>query len=210
MLIEGGLLRFCAEKTIGIVDEYDKACGVGPGYDGFPRSADDLDWILQGRTGKPIFHRLLPVRYDQAKYRSFYVLFPDKFTIYYARDLAGPHLRYYKTKELMQIALEHEGLRTKDIVEFVRNMMIRGSPDSFELNLGHAATSDTLADIAAMEYLFPWSHRLNYVDIVFNGDGNGISEIAERYDIPAFVVQRAFNVMMPLEQFFKKAGADAA
>ena len=81
--------------------------------------------------------------------------------------------------------------------------MIRESPDSLDLNLGHATTSETLGDIAAMEYLFPWSHRLEYVNVAFGSNGNGVEQLAEKYDIPPFVVQRSFNVMMALEEYFK-------
>ena len=73
MRIEPELLRFCAEKTKEIIQEYEAGCVV-PGVDnGFPRSADELATIMQGPTGKEIFHRRLRIRADKAKFRSFYI-----------------------------------------------------------------------------------------------------------------------------------------
>jgi hypothetical protein len=88
-------------------------------------------------------------------------------------------------------------LVTADIVDLVQNMILRDTPTSIDLNLGHPATSDTLGEIAAMEYLFPIDHRRSYTS-----ETNGVAKLAGKYQIPPFVVQRALNVTEPLVPFF--------
>lgn len=198
MLIDNDLIRFCAEKTRVIVAEYNAAWGVPEHEDGFPRSAEDLHWITCGKHGYPIYHRVLDkLNWRDSKFRSFYIPFADRIEIYYAAGMPAPHLRYYKTKELLQVMLWQESLVTRDIVDLVQNMILRESPASIDLSLGHPATSDTLGEIAAMEYLYPLKHRLNY-----RPEQNGVAKLAEKYNIPPFVIQRSLNNTEALKEFF--------
>jgi len=204
VLIDNDLIRFCAQKTREVAVDHDKSCGAAEG-EGLPRSAEDLHLIMMGRHGFPIYHRGLRIEWTKAKFRSFYVPKGEKNTIkecaiYYAKGLPAPYLRFYKTKELLQIHLWQESLVTRDIVELVQNMILRESPGSVDLNLGHPATSDTLGEIAAAEFLFPMKRRLEYLK---NGTKkNGVSEQAELYNIPPFVVQRALSHVPSLREFF--------
>jgi hypothetical protein len=56
--IDSDLIRFCAEKTRDIVNEYNAAWDIPKYEDGFPRSADDLHLIMMGRHGLPIYHKV--------------------------------------------------------------------------------------------------------------------------------------------------------
>ncbi len=83
MLIDHELLRFCADKTREIEEHYEADC-IRPGdVDGFPRSIDDLDLIMQGHHGA-IYHRQLRIEYTTAKFRSFFIPYADRIEIYYA------------------------------------------------------------------------------------------------------------------------------
>jgi hypothetical protein len=76
-------------------------------------------------------------------------------------------------------------------------MILRESPTSIDLNLGHPATSDTLGEIAAMEFLFPLQKRLAHMT-----ETNGVARLAEEYNIPPFVVQRSLNITESLKSCF--------
>jgi len=138
---------------------------------------------MYARLDKPIYHRQLQIDASRAKYRSFYIPFDDRYEIYYAGGLGRNDLRYYKSKELLQIHLWQESLRTTDIVDLVQNMILRESPSSTDLNLGHPATSDTLGEIAAMEFLFPVSARMTYLQ-QSRQDQNGIVALSNKYAMP--------------------------
>lgn len=143
-----------------------------------------------------------PTTKESAKFRSFYLPFADRCDIYYAKGLTPEEIRYYKSKELLQIHLWQESLRTHDVVDLVQNMILRASPESRELDLGHAATADTLGDLAAMEFLFPLARRL----ADSQARPGKIAELAGKYGIPSFVIQRGFNVMVALSGFFPTNG----
>ena len=200
MLIEQELLRFCAEKTREIAAEYDKACVIPGKDDGFPRSADDLHLIMHGRHGLPIFHKEIRIPWRQSKVRSFYIPYPDRIEIWYASGMPSPYLRYYKTKELLQIHLWREDHATTDVVELVHNMRLREAPSSIDLDLGHKATSDTLGEIAAMEFLFPFARRLACIESALGTDG--VEALAKQYGVPPFVVQTCLNNIEGLRGFF--------
>jgi hypothetical protein len=201
VLIDDAFLRLCAEKTREVEQHYERDC-VFPSEaqdEGFPRSADDLHWIIAGIYEKPINHRLLPVDWRTARYRSFLVTYPDRYDIWYARGMSTSYLRYYKTKELLQIHLKLEALRTQDIVELVANMIKRASPTSIDLDLGHSTTADTLGEVAAMEFLFPLRRRAAHLSAV---ESNGIAQVAGKYGVPDFVVQSCFNNIEVLGKYF--------
>lgn len=208
MLIDNSFLHFCAEKTREIEEQYDSTCIMPGEGEGFPRSPDALDTILQGIHGKPIFHRQLRIPASVAKYRSFYVPYANRIEIYYAAGLSQEQIRYYKTKELLQVHLWQESLVTKDVVELVQNMILRASPASIDLNLGHSATSDTLGEIAAMQFLFPIQRRHAHVKVV--REGNGMTQLARDYGIPPYIVQACFNNMELLSKFFEPGPSDAS
>jgi hypothetical protein len=100
----------------------------------------------------------------------------------------------------LQLHLWQENLATRDIVNLVHNMILRESPTALDLDLGHSTTHDTLGEIAAMEYLFPIEHRIAYLEAVKQGKDPG--DLAAKYNIPAFVVGRAFYTLNNLKPFF--------
>jgi hypothetical protein len=200
MLIDDSLLHFCAKKTAEITDLYKKGCGSAEDAAAFPRSADDLSLVVQGHSGLEIFHGKLSIHHTKAKYRSFYIPEDKSCKIWYADGLPTDYLRYYKSKELLQIQLWQESLATVDIVDLVQNMILKASPGSLELNLGHAATSDTLGEIAAMEFLFPFEERIKHVHTV--NQTNGFKGLGVLYGVPPFAIQRCFNTMNTLKEFF--------
>lgn len=202
MIIANDLLEFCAVKTSEIEKIYDDTC-IFPGEEktgGHPRSSDDLHVIMMGLHGQ-IFHRQLRIGIRDARYRSFYIPKPDEIAAYYVSGMTRQQIRYYKTKELMQVHLWRESLATVDIVDLVQNMILRESPAGAELNLTKEATSETLGEIAAMQFLFPLSHRIPHLD---NGHSrDDLTALALQYDVPPFVIQRSLNYARPLMSFFK-------
>jgi hypothetical protein len=197
MLIGKKYLRFCADKTRTIVTDYERSY---PSIvdDQFWRSADELHAVMSARLEKPIFHRRLQVHWRDAKYRSFYVPYPDKYEIYYADQLPPTYLRFYKTKELLQIELWQESLVTTDIAELVRNMILRESPASVDLDLGHPATSDTLGELAAAEFLFPLTRRVACLD----SGKYELAQLIKDYQIPGFLIERSLNHVASLKEYF--------
>jgi hypothetical protein len=78
-------------------------------------------------------------------------------------------------------------------------MIKRESPTSIDLDLGHSTISDTLGEIAAMEFLFPMERRLAYLQ---EPAQNGMAMLAGEYKIPPFVVGRALFTTESLRPYF--------
>jgi hypothetical protein len=197
VLINDKLLQFCADKTREITAEYQSCLAADD--DGFPRSDGDLHWIMSNRYGLPIYHKEMAVLWTQTTVRSIYIPYADKFDIWYAQGMPPEYVRYYKTKELMQIHLREEAAITEDIVELVRTMILRESPASLTTNLGPQATADTLGELAAEEFLFPLARRLTCGN---PAQGDGVNALAAEYGIPPFVVDRALRNTDMLQKYF--------
>jgi hypothetical protein len=199
MLIGHEVLKFCSTKTRGVITAYEEVYPTENGK--FLRSADELFLLMMARHGLPIYRRTIHTHWSKAKYRSLHVPFPDRHEIYFAQGLPPDHLRYLKTKELFQIELWQAALATTDIVELVRDMILRSTPASVDLGLGYPATSDTLGEIAAGEFLFPTAERLALLKSGKPED-DGIASLADEYEIPQFVVQGALNNAELLKELF--------
>jgi Zn-dependent peptidase ImmA (M78 family) len=199
LLIDNALLHFCATKTKEIIKFYQEACA-------WPhelrRSVDDLGLIVSGKHGREIYYRKLPISAKANLVRGFYIPKGDQYLIFFVSDLSDEMLRYVKCKELFQIILDTEALRTVDIIELVRNMILRSSPESADLNLGHTTNSETIAEIAAWEFLFPYKDR-----VALKGTVNGkddYAKLASDYGMPQYMIERCLSdeMMTALGPFF--------
>ena len=185
-----------------ISDHYDKDC-VRPGEK--IRSILDLSIIITGYSDLQIYFGKLNLDSNNELIRSTYVRFKDGYKIIVLDKLSRRQYRYCICKELFHIVLDSKMLRTGSITDLVDNMISRGSPDSAELDLGHATTSETLAELAAQEFLFPYQDR-EEIKSQANADGIGINfaKLAEHYNVPQYLIERCLNdeLMQTLNPFF--------
>lgn len=63
-----------------------------------------------------------------------------------------------------------------------------GGTNQLEKRRLYRTTSDTLGEIAGMEFLFPIEHRVKYLEGA--QDENGVAKLATDYKIPEFIVNR--------------------
>ena len=203
MLIDHSLLHFCAEKTREIVQEYTANC-VRDDEDEFPRSVDDLYWLIQARYELPIRFRRLNISIVKSDIRACYIRHTDYFGIYELRGLTPFHCRFVRTKELFHIHLDQEALRTRDIIGLVENMMVRASSESADLHLGRATNSETIAELAALEFLFPYERRLRHKRTI--DDADDYAAIAEEYQVPQFLIEHCLSdgFMESLKAYFSQ------
>jgi Zn-dependent peptidase ImmA (M78 family) len=133
--------------------------------------------------------------------RAVYFPKADHYEIYIIKGMPPEYLRYYKCKELFHIVLDREALRTTDLVALLQNMITRARPESRDLDLGQATVSETLAEIAAAEFLLPYKDRIG----LRNADGNIDYEAAAKiYGVPQWLVgfTTTKDYMAALEPFF--------
>jgi hypothetical protein len=110
----------------------------------------------------------------------------DHYAIFIARGMPDDVLRWYRCKELFHVVLIHGDFQMKDIIEHLNNMMVRSAPESADLDLGHATVCETLAEIAAGEFLIPFSDRVT----ARKADGNiDFPSLAETYAVPQWEIE---------------------
>ena len=187
MLIDAALLHFCAARTREVIEHYKSACVI-PGANQFPRSADDLGWIIAERLGHPISVKRLRIPPERTVVRGFYLRYAKRFLIFLGAGLPDDQLAYTKAKEFFQVYLDQEALRTTDILELIHNLVLRASGASTDLIPGHATNSETIAEVAAMEFLFPYYRRVLHAVSISNSDG--FADLAKRYNVPQYLIER--------------------
>jgi hypothetical protein len=198
MLVSHEQLRFCAERTKAIVAKYLAECSEPENK---IRSAEDLYWTVKSHCEKEILVKKLLIHADTNLVRALYINKGTHYEIYVISGLNDPAIRYYKAKELFQVVLHHEADRTPDLLLHLSNMILRSAPEGADLALGRATVSETLAEIAATEFLFPFADRVN----IRKADGNiNPAKAAADYGVPQWLVEYAISedYMSVLAPFF--------
>jgi len=184
MIIDTDLLRFCALKVREVEEWYRKSYEWAME---FPRSADELFLLVHERYEKPVYRKRLNRNQKGRRIKAIYRHRVDGFYVYLLDGHDVPHQRYYLAKEVFQIILDQEAMRTRDIEDLITNMMRRARPDSIDANLGSATVSERLAEIAAQEFLFPYSERARHKAQADLKDG--YSQLAKDYGIPQYLIE---------------------
>jgi len=201
MKVESRFLQFCAERTADIVREYQASYGSDDEL--FWRSADELELLIKALQGKQIYCKSNRIPKLKAKYRAYTVFETDgTYTIIFVAGLDDKEIKYFKTKELFQIVLQQDAFRTRDLVDHITKMVEREGPGNRDLLLGHTATAETLAELAAEEFLFPLSHRQKF--LADGGDPTNVGPLSDQYGIPDYIIQTCLSkeLIETLGEFF--------
>jgi hypothetical protein len=114
--------------------------------------------------------------------------YEDRFEIYLLAGMNYCWRRYVLCKEYFHAIIDGDDYRNMNIYDHLKEVSIsfpdgKSRPDS-------PVQSEMLAEIAAMEFLFPYGERVSHV-----ANGNlDFANIAEHYKIPQFFVERYLSV----------------
>src|SRR6266478_1642466 len=145
-------LGFCIGIAAELSDEYD-ACLVNG--KGFSRSVEDLLWICNERRVLKVVTRLLEIAADKSSIRAFYFSLDDGYEIYLLSGLDYFNERFVKCKELFHVLIDKPEYRSVNIFEHLQEVTVTFPDDNGKP--GSAAASEHIAEIAAMEFLFPYN-----------------------------------------------------
>jgi hypothetical protein len=114
---------------------------------------------------------------------SFVIVKDFGYEICTLNDLNNCWKRFVLCKELFHIILDCESDRNASLEEHLDNFF--GGITELEAKVSGSAQAEILAEIAAMEFLFPYVDRLKMIqhNIEF-------SDVAERYKIPRYFAER--------------------
>jgi hypothetical protein len=176
-------LQFCLEKAKEISEQY-KLISIAS--DDPQRSADYLrDCCQQYLKIKIEVQRIDIDRNSSAVLGAFFKNGDGTYTICYASGLNYCWMRYTVCKELFHVILDREEYRNMDLEAHITEVTV-AFPDR-ESEPSASVRSEVLAEIAAMEFMFPYAERVQEL----NGPHkDNCLAIAEKYKVPQVYVER--------------------
>lgn len=192
-------LRTCLAQAANIIEIYRLHY---PHPDALPRSVDTLRDLLQTHEGKEV--NVLKSHLDAQKesVKGHYVAYDDHYDVVILSGLNYCWERFVLCKELFHVVIDSDEYRNVHIGELVEEYTVSWPAD---INPGPNVTNEMVAEICAMEFLFPYADRVGYI----SGSGYDSGAIAERYRVPKVFIERYLSAayMANLKQFFLKAAA---
>ncbi|HFJ9785492.1 TPA: ImmA/IrrE family metallo-endopeptidase [Stenotrophomonas maltophilia] len=174
----------CLERVLDIVELYELY--VLNGKQDF-RSVDDLHWICTEYLGKKILVEYVDIPVDGSSIKATFLAQADgSYWIGLLSGMSDEEERFVFCKELFHVIFDEEGRRSLDLAshleEYTSNIALdEGVPNC-------AAAWETLAEIAATEFLFPHARR---VQATASGSTADYGRLATRFGIPRFHVEVA-------------------
>lgn len=174
----------CLRKAKEIIEQYEL-------YAQHPRdlrSIDDLEWVCGEYLGRRAQIHELRIEAGERSVRGFFVAYADgRYEIYRLADLTERERRFVTCKELFHVILDEEPCRNMDLLSHLEEAYSSFTFDESHPNI--AVKAEMLAEIAAMEFLFPYARRVE--EIERNGrDDNFFSMVAAKYGIPQIYVEQ--------------------
>ena len=206
MLVQPQDIRFCLDKTAEIVDQYLMYVLNGRA---FHRSVDDLEWICSTYLETKIYRRVLhKLPAANSSVRGLYVSSVDGYEIYVLADMNFCWNRFVISKELFHVVMDTstDEYRDMDLYKHLKDIAL-SFPETHSIP-GKSAVSELLAEIAAVEFLFPYKERLYQQGN--SGQQINYPAIAEHYKLPLNMVEKYMSKswMDYLGAFFPRPAAE--
>jgi len=153
------------------------------------RSVDDLLWLCGQHLQKEISIQYVSIPEDGTSIKAGFLALADgQYLIGLVEGMTDEDERFVLCKELFHVMFDHEGIRNIDLATHLAEYAsLFQAPDC----VGEPQCSvawENLAEIAAMEFLFPYDQRLAHVN---GGTTLDFGRLATRYGIPRYYVEIA-------------------
>lgn len=149
------------------------------------KSMDDLIWVFREYLDCELEINLLEEPVANQSVFGHYLKLEAKCVINVQPRLELPMTRFVTVKELFHVVLDEEACRIIKIEEHLAEVFATFPvPDSTP---GFNVVSEILAEIAAMEFMFPYARRREELARADNPD---FGAIAEKYGIPQALVEQ--------------------
>jgi len=118
-----------------------------------------------------------------------------------ARGLDLPWRRYLVCKELFHIMIDKEEYRNMDLAAHTASVAVDFQLDDSQPE--PAVAAEFLAEVAAMEFLFPYARRESLLKAFPQPD---FASVSAQYDLPSVLVERYLSDlrMAPLAEFCRR------
>jgi hypothetical protein len=176
-------LKYCIEKANEIAEQY---CLTHIGSDSPERFVDYLRRTCESYLDKTIGLQELHIDKDSSPVLASCILLADgNIDVCYVQNLNHCWTRFVICKEIFHLVLDAEEYRNMDLEAHIEEVTVK-FPDASSV-ASPPVRAEMLAEMAAMEFLFPYAARLKELS---GSNTNNKRAIAERYRVPAVLVER--------------------
>lgn len=174
----------CLEKAQEIVDLYNLYVLNSKHR---RRSVDDLIWICEQYLGKKILIEYIDIPVDGSSIKAAYLAMSDgSYRIGLLSGMSDEEERFVLCKELFHVILDEESRRSLELEDHLENYTSNIALDEGRPNC--SAAWETLAEIAATEFLFPHDER---AELTNGSTAQDFGKLATRYGMPRIHVEIA-------------------
>ncbi len=195
MIIKPQDFRFCLDQAKYMAEQHKTYAHPG---DTTPKDINEFVRICKEQLNFNITLKSIPIAAANSGIRGFFIRTTDAYEIYILEGLNTCWEAFVRCKELFHILLDNPEYRNMDIYAHLEEVTI-----AFPLpasSPGKSVTCECMAEIAAMEFLYPYSmrkhdHQKKPIDYL---------AIAKHYRIPRVYVEAYLrdDVMKTLGSFF--------
>lgn len=179
MLISLKDVRHCLDKAAEMTEQYKLYVLAAAG---FPRSVDDLLWLCQQYQQKVITMEMLDL--TDRTIIGAHLNLSTNYVVIVGSNLNYCWQRFVLCKELFHVLLDAPEYRSMSIYEHLEE--VKTTFPLIDSRPGPSAVCEAMAEIAAMEFLFPYEARV--VELAQNPSPDYLA-IAQKYKIPQVFVE---------------------
>lgn len=177
----------CIRKALEVSDLYEMY--VRGDSKAARRSVDDLLWLCEQHLGKTIRIEYVAIPEDSSSIKAHCLALNDgSYLIGLVEGMSDEEERFVLCKELFHVMFDHEGIRNIDLATHLAEYASLFQSQDCVGEPQCSVAWENLAEIAAMEFLFPYDHRVASVDL---GTTLDYGRLATRYGIPRYYVEVA-------------------
>lgn len=173
-------------KVLQLRDEIKAYC-LAPDRPDLP--VEDFQAIVTRMYGVAI--KKFEVPFEGTFLRGMIERYPSRAVIYVKKNMEEDWKRFAAVKEMCHIVNDEREDWSIDGASTIRKMLAEYHIRRDRLVIP-AVQSEVLAEITAIEILYPYEERLRDIDSV-SGSGNTIAQIASFYKIPEVIVAQALS-----------------
>lgn len=153
------------------------------------KSIDDMIWVVRNGLvgGKGMSLLLSPISGNASTVLGGTITYESGYEIFIMDGLDEPWRRFVTAKELFHVVLDDPRFRSIDIAKHLDELEISFGVEEHEAD-SQSPECEYLAEIAAMEFLFPFANRASLV-----AAGNGgldMRTTARTYGIPQVLAEQ--------------------
>ena len=174
-------VRYCLDVASRAIEHYN-LYELNPSR--FPRSVDALQALCAEHEKKKISIVALPASEKECSIFGLYVSFGDRYCIALQPDLNPCWHRFVLCKELFHVLIDADEYRDMDIYGHLED--VKASFPVLESAPRSTTAAEVMAEIAALEFLFPYTERERALSAA---DSPDYLEIAKKYRIPQILVE---------------------